>query len=109
MPEGYERQVVQPWTFRQHEDEEALATKLIGLDENGRRCWIRHDYTRVAEGFDIDELPVDAPMAHERRTAWRLRSGHWLVQVDRIERLDTCRPRVENRPAVLMREEDLGL
>jgi hypothetical protein len=59
VPDGFEHEVVPPWTFRQHEDEEALATKLIGLD--------------------------------------------------RVERLDSCRPRVQNHPAVLTREEDLGL
>jgi hypothetical protein len=109
VPDGFEHEVVPPWTFRQHEDEEALATKLIGLDRQGRRCWIRHDHTAVAEGFDIDEMPVARPVAHERRTAWRLRSGQWLLCLDRVERLDSCRPRVLNHPAVLTREEDLGL
>lgn len=109
MPAGYENEVVLPWRFTQHEDEEALATKLIGLDAHGRRCWIRHDHTALAEGFDAEELPIARPIAHERRTAWRLRSGQWLLCVDRVERLDSARPRVENRAAVITREEDLGL
>ncbi|MDZ5461354.1 hypothetical protein [Azohydromonas lata] len=109
VPDGFENEVVPPWTLRRHEDEEALATKLVGLDAHGRRCWIRHDHTAVAEGFDEEELPTARPTTHERRTAWRLRCGQWLLCVDRIERLDSCRPRVQNLPAVLRREEDLGL
>ncbi|MDZ5461355.1 hypothetical protein [Azohydromonas lata] len=109
MPAGYEDEVVLPWRFTQHEDEQALATKLIGLDAQGRRCWIRHDHTAVAVGFDMRELPIARPIAHERRTAWRLRSGQWLLCVNRVERLDSARPRVENRPVVITREEDLGL
>ncbi len=109
VPAGYERDIVPPWSFRRYEDEEALAVKLIGVDAEGRRCWIRHDHTAVVERFDIDELPVDVLVGHERRTAWRLRSGRWLLQVDRIERLESCTPRVDNQPAVVVREEELGL
>jgi hypothetical protein len=109
LPVGFEEEVVMPWTFRRYEDEEALAIKLIGLDTEGRRCWIRHDHTAVDERFDIDELPVDVPVGYERRIAWRLRSGRWLLQVDRIERLESCTPRVDNRPVVVVREEELGL
>ncbi len=41
--------------------------------------------------------------------AWRLHSGRWLLQVDCIERLESCAPRVDNQPAVVVREEELGL
>lgn len=109
VPRAYARRVVPPCAFRRHDDDEALATKLIGVDRQGRRCWIRHDHTAVAEAFDIDEFPVTVLLGHERRTAWRLRSGRWLLQVDRIERLASCAPRVVNEPARLVREEELGL
>lgn len=109
LPAGYEQEVVEPWTFRRYEDEEALAIKLIGLDSEGRRCWIRHDHTAVDERFDIDEFPVSVPVGYERRMAWRLRSGRWLLQVDRIDRLESCKPQVDNQPVVVVREEELGL
>ncbi|WP_298233962.1 hypothetical protein [uncultured Azohydromonas sp.] len=109
VPSCFEGLVVWPRAFRQHEDEEALAIKLVGVDSEGRRCWIRHDHTAVAEGFDIDEQPIDVLLGHERRTAWRLRSGYWLLQVDRIERLESCAPRVVNQPVLVVREEELGL
>lgn len=109
LPAGYEGQVVAPWSFHCHEDEEALASKLVGLDAEGRRCWVRHDHTAVDERFDIDEQPVTVLLGHERRMAWRLRSGRWLLQVDRIERLESCAPRVVNQPPVVVEERSLGL
>lgn len=109
VPRRYEGQVVRPRAFRLHEDEEALATKLIGVDEGDRRCWVQHDHTLVEERFDIDELPLEVVVRHERRSAFRLHSGRWLLQVDRIERLDSCSPRVVNQPAVVVEEAALGL
>lgn len=108
LPALFAALVVPPQRFAAHVDEEACASKLNGFDDRGRRCYVRHDHTAIREAFDADELPLQVAVRHERRTAWRLWSGEWLLSVDRIERLDSCRPRVVNETYVAP-EAQLGL
>lgn len=108
LPSLFAEMVVPPRRFVSHADEDARARKLNGFDELGRRCYVRHDHTAVIERFDAEEFPLEVIVGHERRTAWRLRSGQWLMNVDRVERLDTCRPRVVNESFVAA-ETQLGL
>jgi hypothetical protein len=108
LPALFTTLVVPPQRFATHVDADACASKLSGFDEAGRRCFVRHDHTAVVEGFDVDEFPLEVAVHHERRTAWRLWSGQWLLSVDRIERLDSCRPRVINETFVAA-EAQLGL
>ncbi|NML16146.1 hypothetical protein [Azohydromonas caseinilytica] len=61
------------------------------------------------ERFDIAECPVAVLLGHERRMAWGLRSGQWLLQVDRIERMESCAPRVVNLAPVVVEDRSLGL
>lgn len=109
LPRQYMALVVQPQRFATHVDEEACARKLNGFDDAGRRCFVRHDHTAIVDGFDIDELPLLVAVQHERRTAWRLLSGQWLMSVDRIARLDSCRPEVLNETYITAVEAQLGL
>jgi hypothetical protein len=109
LPDRYAGLAVPPRRFATHVDEAACACKLNGFDGHGRRCYVRHDHTAIEQGFDIDEFPLEIAVRHERRTAWRLVSGHWLMTIDRIDRLDSCSPRVVNETAFATDESQLGL
>lgn len=109
LPDCYAWLAVTPRRFATHVDEDACAHKLNGFDGQGRRCYVRHDHTAIVHGFDIDEFPFEIAVRHERRTAWRLVSGHWLMTIDRIDRLDSCSPRVVNETAYAIDEAQLGL
>lgn len=109
LPSRWRAQVVAPCRFTVHVDDWAHARKVVGWDAEGRRCYVRHLHTEVEQRFDIDEFPLDVPVWRERRIAWRLAGGDWLLQVDRAERIDSCRPRLRRGEPVLVRERDLGL
>lgn len=109
LPLHFSAFIVAPQRFESHVDDAAYARKVVGLDGEGRRCYIRHLHTEVEQRFDIDEFPLEVATGRERRIAWRLQSGRWLLQVDRIDRLESCRPRRAHRPAVVVQEAELGL
>lgn len=94
LPAGYADQVLAPVRYEAHEDAWAHARMVIGLDRHGQRCYLRHTHTVTEERFDIDEFPLEVAVLRERRIAWRLRSGDWLTVLDRMDRLDSCRPRL---------------
>lgn len=108
LPLDFAAQVVVPDRFESHVDRMAHARKVIGRDPEGARCYLMHVHTEVEERFDIDEFPLEVTVGRERRVAWRLRDGRWLMQVDRLHRLDSCRPKLEHRPPCLVTEHQLG-
>jgi hypothetical protein len=95
LPDAYSHQAVPPLQFELHEDAPAHARKVVGLDADGRRCYLRHTHTVTEDRFDIDEFPLEVAVLRERRIAWRLRSGRWLGVLDRMDRLESCRPRLQ--------------
>jgi hypothetical protein len=109
LPLEWMPQVVAPVRFERHEDSWAHARKFIGRDPQGQPCWIEHVHTEVEERFDIDEFPLQVALGRERRVAWRLQDGRWLLQVDRLDRLDSCRPRLHHTPAAPVEVQQLGL
>lgn len=109
LPARYSAEVVPPRRLAEHVDGAARARMLNGYDAAGRRCFVRHDHTATFDTFDIDELPLEVAVRHERRTAWRLRGGRWLLLVGRIDRLDSCRPRVAHHLRLADGEDQLGL
>ncbi|NRT55400.1 hypothetical protein HNQ01_001110 [Leptothrix sp. C29] len=110
LPAGFMARVVEPRRFVVHVDAQAHARKTVGLDADGRRCYVHHLHTEVDERFDIDEFPVEVPLRRERRVAWRLQGDDcWLLQVERLDRLESCRPQHERLAPVLLREAELGL
>lgn len=108
LPDLFCSQVIAPTRFVRHVDDMAHASKVVGLDAHAQRCYVRHLHTQVEERFDIDEFPLQVAVRRERRIAWRLLDGRWLLQVDRIDRLDRCRPHLEHADPVLVPEAALG-
>ena len=94
LPDSFGLLVVTPQRFERHEDAPAHAQKIVGLDASGRPCYLRHTHTLTVERFDIDEFPLEVAVLRERRFAWRLASGRWLRLGERLDRLDSCRPRL---------------
>ena len=94
LPADYAVQVVPPIRYESHEDSLAHARMVVGLDAQGQRCYLRHTHTVTEDRFDIDEFPLEVAVLRERRIAWRLADGQWLTLLDRVDRLDSCRPRV---------------
>lgn len=94
LPEDFAAQVVAPLRFEEHRDAAAHARMVVGLDAEGRRCYLRHTHTVTEDRFDIDEFPQEVAVLRERRLAWRLRSGRWLTLSERMDRLESCRPRL---------------
>ncbi len=94
LPVDFAGQVVVPIRYEAHEDGLAHARMVVGLDAQGQRCYLRHTHTVTEDRFDIDEFPLEVAVLRERRIAWRLQDGQWLSVLDRMDRLDSCRPRM---------------
>ncbi len=109
LPLAYACRIVPPVAFEEHIDALSFSRKVVGRDMQGQRCYVRHEHAEVEQRFDIDEFPLEVTVGRERHIAWRLHSGRWLMQVDRLHRLDSCRPRREHCPPVELAEEQLGL
>lgn len=109
LPASFSTLVVVPLRYETHIDEAAHARKLVGLDADGRRCFLHHTHTVTQDRFDIDEFPLEVAVLHERRIAWRLRSGRWLQLLDRMDQLDSCRPRIIRAVPTMVPESLLGL
>lgn len=95
LPPTFRALVVPPLRFETHVDLPAHARKVVGLDTQGRRCYVQHVHTMTEDRFDIDEFPLEVAVLRERRLAWRLASGRWLRLTERLDRLDSCRPRLQ--------------
>lgn len=95
LPTAFVTLVVPPRWIETHVDEAAHAQKSVGLDEQGRRCYLRHTHTVTVDRFDVDEFPLEVAVLRERRFAWRLASGRWLHLRERLDQLDSCRPRLQ--------------
>jgi len=93
LPDEYLALVVPPHRYESHTDADAHARKIVGLDAQGQRCFVRHHHTVTEDRFDIDEFPLEVPVLHECQIAWRLASGQWLSLAERTDRLESCRPR----------------
>ena len=95
LPATFSTLVVPPLHFETHVDAAAHARKVVGLDALGQRCYVQHTHTRTEDRFDIDEFPLEVAALRERRLAWRLASGRWLRLTERLDRLGSCRPRLQ--------------
>lgn len=94
LPPNFNALVVVPLRLETHEDRAAHARKVVGWDASGQRCYVQHTHTVTEDRFDIDEFPLEVAVLRERRFAWRLASGRWLRLTERLDRLDSCRPRL---------------
>lgn len=97
LPRDFDGQAIMPLRYEVHEDRAAHARLLVGLDAQGIRCYVRHTHTVTEDRFDIDEFPLEVAVLRERRIAWRLGTGQWLRVVERMDRLESCRPRLQRQ------------
>ena len=109
LPLDYAHQVVPPDRFQTFRDHDARASMTVGRDTDDRRCFLHHRYTEVEDRFDIDEFPIEVPVGREHKTAWRLQDGRWLLLVEQVTRLESCRPKVQSLPLRLLTEGELGM
>ena len=89
LPAECKGRVAMPVRYEKHEDPGAHASKLIGFDPLGRRCYYAHQFMMTEQGFDADEFPIEITVYRERVVAWRLGIDRWLrlkVYADQPER-----------------------
>ncbi|CAL1239800.1 hypothetical protein [Candidatus Methylocalor cossyra] len=107
LPESYRHAAVTPVRFEQHRDASAQASKQVGFDRTGRRCFYRHEFTLTEDRFDAEEFPIQVDVYWERVVAWRLTDGQWLRIKTFADRLDQCPRRFVTQPPELVAEHQL--
>ena len=78
LPAEYKGSVAMPVRYELQEEPSSDASKLIGFDPLGRRCYYTHRFAMTEPGFDADEFPIEVTVYRERVVAWRLGVNHWL-------------------------------
>lgn len=79
-----------PVRYERHEEPSAHASKVIGFDPIGRRCYYAHQFQINEQAFDIDEIPLECAVYRERVVAWRLGEDRWLKLKTYDDRIDRC-------------------
>jgi hypothetical protein len=108
-PEKYRNLVVAPIRIEHHIDASAQASKTLGFDRQGLRCYYRHAFTLTEERFDAEEFPVQVNVYRETVLAWRLGNGKWLKVKEWADRLDHCSNRIFVQEPVVTEEAELAL
>ena len=86
LPPEWLSMVVSPLTLHRHREYEALAERVFGEDEDGRRCFYEHVFVLVDGRSDNDEDYYSVLTYGESVRAWRLRDERWLIH--RVIRTD---------------------
>jgi hypothetical protein len=107
LPGDYHRQAIAPVSFERHVDTFAHASKELGFDDAGERCFYRHEFTLTEDRFDAEEFPVEVGVYWERVIAWRLVSGLWLKLKIWADRLDRCPRRFVTQAPELVEEVEI--
>ncbi|BBA37331.1 hypothetical protein sS8_5414 [Methylocaldum marinum] len=107
LPEDYSGQAVVPVTIQRRVDDFAHASKEVGFDDLGARCFYRHEFTLTEDRFDADEFPIEVGVYWERVIAWRLTGGKWLKLKVWSDRLDHCPRRYIKQAPELVEEHEL--
>jgi len=108
-PEKYRNLVVPPARIEHHIDDSARASKTLGFDRHGLRCYYRHAFTLTEERFDSEEFPLQVSVYRETVLAWRLDNGKWLKLKEWADQLDHCRNRVFVQGPMIAEEAELAL
>jgi len=58
----------------------------------------------TADGFDIDELPIQIETYYERVIAWRLKGGGWVKHKSYSNKIDQCNKHLVTLPIALTDE-----
>lgn len=93
-----------PVRIETHSDPGAHARKDLGFDEQGLRCYYRHEFVVFEERFDADEWPVRVAIYHEELEAWRLDDGRWLSRRSHCDNPDACSPKYVQVPLAFSRD-----
>ena len=89
-PANWPIPLCRPVRIESHRDAPAHASKDLGFDEEGRRCYYRHAFTLYEDRFDAVEWPEQVAVYRETLEAWRLIDGRWLSRRSRCERPQAC-------------------
>ena len=108
LPASYRHQVVTPTRIEHHIDTSAYASKTLGFDHHGVRCYYRHAFTITEERFDSEEFPVEIGVYQETVLAWRLNDGKWLKVKESADQLEHCQKRVFLHPPEITDESQLA-
>ncbi|AGA89668.1 hypothetical protein Thimo_0832 [Thioflavicoccus mobilis 8321] len=76
---AWRHQVVVPHSFHVFEEYEVAASRVLGYDEVGERCFCAYDYRLTDLRSDDDEEFYQAAVYTESLATWRLLDGRWLV------------------------------
>lgn len=90
LPSKWRPMIVAPLVFHCHTEYEITASRTLGEDEDGRRCYYAHDYLLVGERSDDGEDFYRAVDYGEKVCAWRLRDERWLIYREVITRDDVA-------------------
>jgi hypothetical protein len=108
LPDDYHEHTIAPVSFERHVDAFAHASKDVGFDQAGKRCFYRHEFTVTEERFDAEEFPLVIGVYWERVSAWRLAGGQWLRLKTWADRLDQCPKRFFTQAPEIVEEDQLG-
>ncbi|HOY69438.1 MAG TPA: hypothetical protein PL131_03330 [Methylotenera sp.] len=104
LPNEYCMRAMKPRVFERHTEPSANAEKTIGYDEHGTKCFYCHSFMMTADGFDIDEFPIQIETYYERVTAWRLDGGGWVKLKSYSDKMDQCNKHLVTLPIELSDE-----
>lgn len=98
LPQTEQPRVIAAQRFERHDEPSLQATKILGFDATGAKCFYYHTFVLSEEGFDSDEFPLRIDVYYERVIAWRLKEGGWLKTTTVSDQLDVCTPRFKTQP-----------
>jgi hypothetical protein len=88
LPTSYARQVTSPVRYECFDDEQTGASRVIGYDRWGQRCYARHAFIFSELQTDDDESFYEARTYGQYVAAWRVADGRWLTRT--LERGAAC-------------------
>ena len=79
LPVEWQSMVVAPCEITRHKEYEIAAERILGVDEDGVRCFYAHSYMLAGYRSDDDEEFYSVIVYGESVRAWRLRDDRWLI------------------------------
>ncbi len=79
LPLEWQAMVIVPCEITRYQEYEITAERMIGIDEEGVRCFYAHSYVLADYRSDDDEEFYPVITYGENVRAWRLRDERWLI------------------------------